>query len=100
MMAGAAMAQGGMSKATERLFDAVFNNDMAAVKASIPAGADLVAINSWGQTPADLAVDLGYFDIVHFLTSLRQFEKREKQETPLPTASRFPGPQFTPPSAG
>ena len=89
MMAGGAMAQGEMSKSTERLFDAVFMNDMTAVKASIPAGADLEALNSWGQTPVDLAVDLGYFDIAHFLTSLRRFEKKEKQEPPLPTASSF-----------
>ena len=99
MIAGAAMAQGEMSKATERLFDAVFKNDITAVKSSIPAGAKLDALNSWGQTPAELAVDLGYFDIAHFLTSLRQFEKREKQETPLSTAGSFLEPQFTPPSA-
>ena len=99
MMAGAAMAQGGLSKSTERLFDAVFKNDMAAVKASIPAGADLDAVNSWGQTPADLAVDLGFFDIAHFLTSLRQFEKREKPKSPLPTAGSFLESQSTPPAA-
>ena len=99
MMAGAAMAQGGMSESTERLFDAVFKNDMTGVKSSIPAGANLDALNSWGQTPADLAVDLGYFEIAHFLTSLRQFEKREKEETPPLAASNFPPPQFSPPSA-
>ena len=98
MMAGAVMAQGSLSKSTERLFDAVFKNDMTAVKSSIPAGANLDAVNSWGQTPVDLAVDLGYFEIAHFLTSLRHFEKREQEESQPPIANTFLTPQFSPPT--
>lgn len=63
--------------ATRTLFDAVQANDLAGVQASIAAGADLTARDQWGLTPIDLAVDKSYFDVAHFLLSLRNFQRTE-----------------------
>jgi hypothetical protein len=49
------------SEATRSLFDAVQANDLAAVQASIAAGADPMARDQWGLTPIDLAIDNGIF---------------------------------------
>jgi hypothetical protein len=65
------------SEATRSLFDAVQANDLAAVQASIAAGADLTARDQWGLTPIDLAIDKSYFEVAHFLLSLRNFERTE-----------------------
>jgi hypothetical protein len=65
------------SEATRSLFDAVQANDLAAVQASIAAGADLMARDQWGLTPIDLAIDKSYFEVAHFLLSLRNFERTE-----------------------
>ncbi len=56
---------------TEMLFKAVALNDMAAIKASIEAGADLFAENEDGMTAADFAVDKGHFIVAHYLLSRR-----------------------------
>jgi hypothetical protein len=63
--------------ATQSLFDAVQANDLAAVQASIAAGADPTAKDQWGLTPIDLAIDKSYFDVAHFLLSLRNFQRTE-----------------------
>lgn len=63
------------SDATHSLFDAVQANDLAAVQASIAAGADLAARDQWGLTPIDLAIDKSYFDVAHFLLSVRNFQQ-------------------------
>src|SRR5512134_2691481 len=65
------------SEATGRLFDAVQANDLAGVQASIAAGADLRAKDQWGLTPIDLAIDKSYFEVAHFLLSLRNSERTE-----------------------
>jgi hypothetical protein len=65
------------SEATRSLFDAVQANDLAAVQASIAGGADLTARDQWGLTPIDLAIDKSYFEVAHFLLSLRNFERAE-----------------------
>ena len=63
--------------ATRSLFDAVQANDLAGVQASIAAGADVTARDQWGLTPIDLAVDKSYFDVAHFLLSIRNFQRTE-----------------------
>lgn len=73
-------------EATTRLFNAVYGNDFTAVQASVGAGADIEARNSWGITAADLAVDKGYFRIAHYLVSVRNFQ-RSKAE---PAAGTLP----------
>ena len=64
-----------LNEATLRLFKAVELNDMAAIKSSIEAGADLFAENDLGMTAADLAVDKGHFIIAHYLLSRRMLGK-------------------------
>lgn len=71
----AAAGGAGTSDATRNLFDAVQANDLAAVQASITAGADLLARDQWGLTPIDLAIDKSYFEIAHFLLSVRNFQQ-------------------------
>ena len=60
-----------LKQPTELLFRAVELNDMAAIKASIEAGADLFAENEDGMTAADVAVDKGHFIVAHYLLSRR-----------------------------
>ena len=76
-------------EATRSLFDAVQANDLAAVQASVAAGADLMARDQWGLTPIDLAIDKSYFDVAHFLLSLRNFQRTENTSrvaAPVPAA--------------
>ncbi len=81
VVAAGAMAQqsagGDLSGADKRLFESVFNNKLAAVKASIAMGADVGARNEWDMTAIDLAVDRGYFDIAHYLLSVRNRRHEE-----------------------
>jgi hypothetical protein len=60
-----------LNEATLRLFKSVELNDIAGIKSSIEAGADLFAENDLGMTAADLAVDKGHFIIAHYLLSKR-----------------------------
>ena len=82
------------NQATDKLFTAVHANDFSAVQASIAAGADVDARNSWGVTPADLAVDKGYFRIAHYLVSVRNFQhiKTEQGSPPSTQAGSNPVP--------
>jgi len=73
------------NQATDKLFSAVHANDFSAVQASIAAGADVEARNSWGVTPADLAVDKGYFRIAHYLVSVRNFQHTKTEQVPAPS---------------
>ena len=56
-----------LSTATKKLFEAISIGDLAQVKISIADGADYNAINTWGITPVDLAVDKGHIKIMHYL---------------------------------
>src|SRR4051812_14873181 len=67
----AALAQQPLSEATRRLFAAVDKNDLPETQSSIALGADVFARNQRGQTPAELAVDHGHFEIAHYLLSVR-----------------------------
>ncbi|OHC76218.1 MAG: hypothetical protein A3G18_11010 [Rhodospirillales bacterium RIFCSPLOWO2_12_FULL_58_28] len=85
-------------EATRALFEAVRQNDLPAVQASITAGADINAVNSWGLTPADVAVDKGHFDVAHFLLSLRNFKAADSEkprQTPPPQTGGKWGPVVT-----
>jgi hypothetical protein len=75
-VAAAAEVVGGKERqeATAKLFDAVYANDMARVQTSLAAGADLAVRDRWGATPIDVAVDRGYFEIAHFLLSVRDLQ--------------------------
>lgn len=72
----------------EALFESVIANDMAGVQASLDAGADVMAQDLYGNTPADVAVDRGYFDIAHYLLGVANRErelKHQQSETPPPS---------------
>lgn len=73
-------------RATQALFLAVDRNDLPGVQAAIDAGANLDAREINGMQPVDLAIERGYFDIAHFLISVRN--TREAQGgTAAPTPS-------------
>jgi hypothetical protein len=73
-----------LSPATEKLFEAVYDGDLAQVQISIAAGADISALNTWGIMAVDLAVDKGHFDIVHFLLQVRDTQSQNKKPLPPP----------------
>lgn len=75
-LAAPAGSEAARKLATDRLFNSVYANDYSAVQSSIGAGADVEAVNNWGQTPADVAVDKGYFRIAHYLVSVRNFQHK------------------------
>ncbi len=50
-----------------RLLAAVSSNDMTAVQETIGQGADPFVLDDGGLAAVDVAVDLGYFDIAHYL---------------------------------
>jgi hypothetical protein len=56
---GAALAQADQATLNERLFAAVRKNDMATVRSTLTQGADPMARDATGQTPAGVAVDQG-----------------------------------------
>ncbi|MCH8214286.1 MAG: ankyrin repeat domain-containing protein [Proteobacteria bacterium] len=85
-----------LSEATQNLFDAVHRNDLGAAQSSVAAGADITAVNDWELTPVDLAVDKGYFEIAHFLLSLRNFRETAGQAAPAPAPPASRGPILQP----
>ena len=96
-------------QATQDLFDAVFNHNLGAAQTAVGAGADLSMRNDWGLTAIDLAVDKGYYEIVHYLLSVRNFRRQqasdEQQSAPIvppfvaaPTPGPLPGPEQAPPA--
>jgi hypothetical protein len=56
---------------TKRLFSAVNENNLATVRSSITAGANITAMNSDGMTAAGLAIEKGYFNIAHYILGVR-----------------------------
>jgi len=59
------------SDATKRLFEAVWANDLGAVRRVVAEGVDPFATDSSGMAPVDVAVDRGYFDIAHYLLAVQ-----------------------------
>lgn len=85
---------------TQRLFDAVQANDYAAAQASVAAGADVAARDRWGLTPIELAIDKGYFELAHFLLSVRNFQREESERGASTQARRgSPDSRFSLPGA-
>ena len=56
----------------DRLFSAVFYNNLALVRSSITAGANIKATNNEGLTAAGLAVEKGYFSIAHYILGVHK----------------------------
>ena len=88
-----------VSKATEQLFKAVTGNNLGAVQTSIGDGADIAAINARGQTAVELAVDKGYFEIAHYILSVRKLRREAelqaiddapKADSPAPSTATAP----------
>jgi hypothetical protein len=77
------------------LFRSVQANDLAGVQMAVGEGADVQARDRWGMTPADIAVDRGYYRIAHFLAAARNLH--HDQETVSPASST---PSQGAPSAG
>jgi hypothetical protein len=89
-----AFAASGDGALTQQLFDAVHANDVAAVQASVGAGADIDARNQWGLTPVEIAIDKGHYQIAHFLASVRHFRRPGAgRPTPLHEGDAKPTPQ-------
>lgn len=82
-LSGPAIAQE-LSPASERLFEAVHEGDLAKIQVSIAGGADVEAVNAWGITAVDLAVDKGHFDIVHFLLQVRDIQRKQPKTVAAP----------------
>ncbi len=68
--------------ATERLFRAVEKNDLAGAQKAVAEGGDLAATNAAGRTPADIAVDKGFYPIAQFLLQVRNFQEKDKSHKP------------------
>ncbi|MBK8907184.1 MAG: hypothetical protein IPM60_04570 [Rhodospirillales bacterium] len=81
---------------TEKLFEAVYANDFEASQAAIAAGADVAAKDTWGLTPVDIAIDKGYYEIAHFLLSVRNFQGSDR---PLQAANAPERPAAVNPAA-
>ncbi len=63
-----------VNTATDQLFNAVATNDFAGVQAAVAAGGDVDAIDRFGLSPIDIAIDKGHYQIAHFLLSVRNFQ--------------------------
>lgn len=87
-----------INPATDDLFKAVNSNDFAGVQGAVAAGADLDATDRWGLSPIDIAVDKGYFEIAHFLLSVRNF--RPPPERGSAGGSRTAAPATASPALG
>ena len=72
---------------TMQLFEAVENDDLDGVRASITNGADIRAKNAKGQMPADVAVERGHFRIAQYLLTISSMKKRGASKGPVPSSS-------------
>jgi len=86
----------GLSNSTRQLFKAINENDLESARAAVTQGAAVGAENSLGVRPVDLAVDLGHFEVAHFLLSIHQAPAPKQEEIPLPPPVT-PLPALTPP---
>ncbi len=95
LLSGQSAAQS-QSEATKKLFDAVYNGKLDQVQITIAAGADINALNAWGITPVDLAVDKGHFDIVRFLLQVRDVQSQKMKSPPTPVPATVTSLRATP----
>ncbi|MCK5167632.1 MAG: ankyrin repeat domain-containing protein, partial [Rhodospirillaceae bacterium] len=68
--------------ATKVLFMAVDKNDLPGVRAAIEGGANVEAVNTLGMQAVDIAVDRGYYDIAHYLISVRTLLAEKAKNNP------------------
>jgi hypothetical protein len=81
-------AQDGSVRATEQLFQAVAANDLGKAKDALNHGADILGLDANENTPADIAINKGYFDLAHFLLDLAdQVKKNPPQPISTPAAA-------------
>lgn len=73
-------------RATQQLFDAIRANNVAAVEASLAAGANPDATDRWGVKAVDLAVDKGYYRIAHVITAARHTARTAPSTAPQASA--------------
>jgi ankyrin repeat protein len=86
------------------LFTAVRNDNLNAVRSIVDAGADVTMRNSKGQTPFDLAISSGYFEVAQYLILARRLQQQQKVKTQAATTSapavtatiRQPSPEAAP----
>ncbi|MDH5489953.1 MAG: ankyrin repeat domain-containing protein, partial [Rhodospirillaceae bacterium] len=78
--------------ATKVLFMAVDKNDLPGVRAAIEGGADIEAVNPLGMQAVDIAVDRGYYDIAHYLISVRSQLAEKSKNNPAVISSAPPAP--------
>ncbi|MDH5773076.1 MAG: hypothetical protein OEY84_08070, partial [Rhodospirillaceae bacterium] len=78
--------------ATKVLFMAVDKNDLPGVRAAIEGGANIEAVNPLGMQAVDIAVDRGYYDIAHYLISVRSqlAEKNKNNPAVISSAPQAP----------
>jgi hypothetical protein len=88
----AQQSQRELKAATAQLFDAVRRKDLGAAQAAIAAGANIESKNSFGLRPVDLAIDLGNFDIAHYLLSVSNLWIQENTPNRLNPAAAPPAP--------
>ena len=89
--------EGVSAEATKDMFAAVYKNDLAAVKSSVLAGADIYSRNAWGMAALDIAIDSGYFDVAFYLLSVRNNRqapdaRAATSTTPVPVPQPVPQP--------
>ncbi len=72
---------------TDALFDAIDRGDLAGAREAISRGADLNGRNLLGQSPLDVAIDLGRNPITFLLLSLRNSESEPQPGARVAAAS-------------
>ncbi len=78
-----AWAQSQNEALTQELFLAIENQDLAGVKTAIQNGADVEARDFSGTQPVDLAINRGFFNIAHYLISVRNAKQAALSGTPV-----------------
>lgn len=68
---------------TQKMFDAVLQDDLEAIKRHVAAGADISWRNPRGLTAAELAVEIGHIEIANYLLS----EEKARASRPVQAAA-------------
>jgi hypothetical protein len=93
----ASAADANVQELTKRLFSAVAANNLAAVRSSISAGANITDVNQEGLTAAGLAIEKGYFTVAHYILGVRNQKAASEEDNPATTLRNFPT-NSTPPA--
>ncbi|MCW8915913.1 MAG: hypothetical protein OQK24_08685 [Magnetovibrio sp.] len=94
-----AWAQSQNEALTQALFLAIENQDLNGVKSAIQNGADVESRDFTGTQPVDLAINRGFFNIAHYLISVRNAKQAALSGTPVlpaPTVEELAQKQQTP----